>query len=64
MDKKNLDELDRNSLDENDRIYYGTLKVYNAYLSGKKESLNAGSGLKDKAGVKSHELDRTAALGR
>ncbi|EEX9354860.1 hypothetical protein DVN97_004398 [Escherichia coli] len=41
MDKKELDELDRESLDENDRIYYGTLKVYNAYLSGKKESLNA-----------------------
>ncbi|QVW54276.1 hypothetical protein KFSEC3_00119 [Escherichia virus KFS-EC3] len=41
MDKKKLDELDRESLDENDRIYYGTLKVYNAYLSGKKESLNA-----------------------
>lgn len=41
VDKKELDELDRASLDENDRIYYGTLKVYNAYLSGKKESLNA-----------------------
>lgn len=41
MDKKKLDELDRESLNENDRIYYGTLKVYNAYLSGKKESLNA-----------------------